>query len=317
MANRRVAFARINVRTPETSFGDRPFRSDMRMLAGMGELRVTMGSVGSQVTPSIEWVARDLAVTDDDTILSGLIGFAQARRIYIPDDDAQSWLKGEQQTPEAGADDTLVPFAVDIRGDRRWVAFATAQRIRPATFAKAFQAALQQAMADLVEFPSRWEVDLITDKTTIHEWLQEHPAVVVFRRTVRFPNPVRDLSALHREMQDLHARSKKEEFSAYPGEALEVVESDTLSALLEGVEEGHVDAFFQARGEGGTRPRFNTRLASDEEWVEEFRDDLSRGLVLITNALRRYSARRAGEEEEPNELDVEGPRNGSSDTDPG
>jgi hypothetical protein len=306
VAKKRVAFARINVRTAQGGFGDRTFRDEMTNLAAAGEMRVTVPNRESLVADSVEWVARDLALSDDGSVLSGLIGFATRQRIYVAQEDEQSWLKGEQTTPEAGSDDTLVPFAVDIRDDRRWVAFATAQKIRPAGFANAFQAALQGALEGITPFPSMWEVDLITDRSTIEEWLAEHPAVVVFRRTVRHPNPVRDLSVVHQEMADLHAKSKREEFRAYPGETLDVrADTDTLGRLLEGVDKGWVDAYFQAQGDGGTRPRFNTRLASDEEFVEDFRDDLSRGLDLVTRALRNYSARRAGEIPEPAEMEFD------------
>lgn len=299
MPRKRIAFARINVRNLQISMGDRSFRDDMTILANVGELRVVRGTSESVVNPPVEWVARDLALSDDGTILSGLIGFATSKRLYVPDDENQSWLKGEEHTPEAGSDDTLVPFAVDIRDDRRWIAFATAKKVQPIGFANAFQSALQAAVESIHPFPSSWEVDLITSQSTIDEWLAEHPAVVVFKRTVRYPNPVRDLGALHQEMLDLHARTKVEEFRAYPGETLDVANPNVLRVLLDGVERGNVDAYFQAQSDGGVRPRFNTRLASDEEFVDDFRDDLSRGLVLVTNVLRTYSARRAGEADDP------------------
>jgi hypothetical protein len=290
VARKRVAFARINVRTQQVGMGDRPFHDVMKSVAAIGVLKATVGSPGRVVNPETEWAASDLALTDNDTILSGVIGFEE-----------QSSLIGEETRPEAGSEHTLVPFAVDIRDDRRWVAFATAQKIRPAGFANAFQAALQAAVEQFTPFTSAWEVDLVTAQSKIKQWVEEHPTVVVFRRTVRYPNPVRDLSDIQQEMLALHARTKQEEFRPYAGQPLDLAEPGVLDALLEGVENGNVDAYLQAEGKGSTKPRFNTRLASNEEWIDDYRDDLSLGIQRVTTVLRTYSARQAGEVTEPPE----------------
>jgi hypothetical protein len=64
---------------------------------------------------------------------------------------------------------------------------------------------------------------------------------------------------------------------------------------MEGVEDGNTDLRIVARGDSGTKPRFNTRLASDETYVDDFGSDYNRGMTLVLAALRVYSARRAGE----------------------
>jgi len=99
-------------------------------------------------------------------------------------------------------------------------------------------------------------------------------------------------------MAELAARVKREEFMAGAGEHLDIHDGPQLAALLEGVAEGDTDIRIEARGEGGTKPRFNTRLASDEEYVDDWGDDYFQGKENVLSALRAYSARRAGERDD-------------------
>jgi hypothetical protein len=282
---KRVAFARINRRHHQDvmTFGDRPFQEEMARLAESHEVRATVSSAPEQQ----EWIAADMSIDPSGTFVSGLIGFTTQESLYTFDDDSFSWRKGQIEGPEAASERTMVPFAVDMRDDRRWIAFATAQRIRPQSFANAFRAALNNAVTTLKLFPTEWEVDLVTAQSTIEEWLEEHPDVVVFARTVRFPNPVRDLSGVHAEMNELAARTKREEFVAAHGGILSLRNSLQLPALLEGVQDGNVDVKIVARGDGGTKPRFNTKLASDEAYIDEYGADYARGMELVLSALTR------------------------------
>lgn len=292
---RRVAFARINRRTdPQQPIDLRPFGEDLRTLAESREIKASIAA--NLVQAAQEWIAADLEMDPTETFLTGLIGFTSSESFYKLDPESFSWIKGQEQGPEAASDRSMVPFAVDLRDDRRWVAFGTAQRVRPQGFANAFQLALNNAVAAALQFPSVWEIDLVTSTTTISEWLDENPDVVTVKRTIRYPNPVRDLAGVHAEMADLAAKIKREEFVAPPGAHLNV--RPQLTVLTEGVEDGNADLRIEARGEGGTRPRFNTRLASDEEWVDDWGADYQQGMTNVLDALRAYSARRAGEEED-------------------
>src|SRR6266545_5352803 len=83
---------------------------------------------------------------------------------------------------------TTVPFAVDLREDRRWVAFAPSARIQPASFRRGFAAVLNTAVARLQLWPSEWEFDLVLQKRTVEEWIAEHDQVFYFRRKVKLTN---------------------------------------------------------------------------------------------------------------------------------
>jgi hypothetical protein len=281
----------------------RPFADDMEVLAGSRVIKASFER--TPVQDAQEWVAADLGFDMSRTFVVGLIGFTTTESVYQFDPETFSWISGRQQGPQAASDRSMVPFAVDLRNDRRWIAFGTAQRIRPQGFANAFQVALNNAVQELRLLPSIWEVDLVTSPTTIVEWLAENPDVINVRRTVRYPNPVRDLRGVHAEMAELAAKVKREEFSAPAGQRLALRPGPLLDSLLEGVDNGNTDVRFEARGEGGTRPRFNTRLASDEEWVDDWGDDYALGMQNVLQALESYSARRAGEVDEPEGQDAD------------
>lgn len=87
------------------------------------------------------------------------------------DDEAFSWMKAQVEDADAANEQTIVPFAVDLRDSERWVAFATTARLQANSFRLGFEHVLNRAVAELGLMPTAWEVDLVTSTGLIRQWL--------------------------------------------------------------------------------------------------------------------------------------------------
>ena len=126
----------------------------------------------------------------------GVLGFATTGFIREFDEDNFSWLKGNTTFFEGAEPDTVVPFAIDLREEERWVGFATSQRIQHANFASGLKAVLNAAVAEVGLLPADWDVDMVSSKSELFDWIAGHAGSLrVFRRTIRFSNPGRDLDS--------------------------------------------------------------------------------------------------------------------------
>ena len=127
-----VEFCRINRRTLDRSLQIRPLIEDMRALANSGE---TTAKIQQTV-----YRAADLQIDATGTFMTGLLGFSERETLRQFEDVAFSWLKGEIHEIEGATTATVVPFAIDLREHRRWVAYVLSQRIRSNVFRQALAA---------------------------------------------------------------------------------------------------------------------------------------------------------------------------------
>jgi hypothetical protein len=283
---RQVAFGRLNRRLPDQqSFARRPFAEDMRALA---ESRQTRAEIDER-----EWVAADLALDISGDFMTGVLGYAESELRRDFEDDAFSWIKGRTSMAEGASRRTTVPFAVDLREDRRWVAFAPSGRIQAASFRRGFAAVLNAAVSRLELWPSEWEFDLVLQKRTVEEWIAEHDEVFYFRRKVKLTNPGREIDEDRSEMRALAARSKEEIFKASYGRTLRLEDSEEFSRKLDGVETGDLEVYLRARGPEGTEFVFKSEDQPERTFVADFEDNLEEGVDRVLDALREYSERRA------------------------
>lgn len=285
----KVAFARVNRRADEHLGALQPFKEDMEALALSRQTR--------SLERVREWIAADMKLDPSGDWLTGLIGFREpeARRQF--EEDAYSWLKAPVTVAEDASQRNIVPFAIDLREDRRWVGHAVSGKVTASTFAGGLERALNAAIAATGLMPAEWNVDPITSRTTVEEWVREHPDIRVFTRSVKIPNPVDDLSDEIEEMRQLAARNKKEQFTAGYDQNLRVAEVDgSLTELarekLEGLEEGYIDIYFEARGPG-QKYTFDSRRKVDWVYVDDYGADLDLGVELVLAAVRTYSDQRA------------------------
>ncbi len=281
--SKQVFFARVNRREDIPSLGRRDFGDEMRLLIEAGAFEV--------VFSGRHWIAADLELDASGDFLMGIIGFASEERLRDYETDARSWKKGPMRLEVGASKATLVPFAVDLREDRRWVAFAPARRIRAGAFATGLQTLLASAATQQGLVPSEWEIDLVASRMRVYEWLEEHPDVSVFVRIVKVPNPGRDLEGDIAEMKALAARSKQERYSPAYGRTLDFrSHPDVVAVLLEGIDTGDLQVRLSSRS--GVRT-FDSRHELERGSVEDWGEDWDRATHLMLEAVREFSEGRS------------------------
>jgi hypothetical protein len=276
---KRVAFGRINRRLPEEhlSLDMRPFREDVVALAESGELRA--------VVEGREWIAADMSLDPSGDFMTGVLGYSDVETKRDFEEEAFSWVKGPTREEAGASTQTLVPFAIDVRDDHRWVGFVPSRLIRVRKFSEGFSIVLNRAVQTLGLIAAEWEVNMLTDRSTIDEWLEENQDVVLFVRTVKFENPGRDISAERAEMRALAAKQKTESFQAPPQGYLRLQQNEEFEGLLHGVETGDVDIELKAR----SGQRFKSLEHADERFISDYGSDLETGMGRVLDALREYA----------------------------
>ena len=288
MRTRKVRFARINRRRPpgQETLAMRSFAEDLSVLADSHLTQFTQRD--PQSGSARTWTAADMSVQPDGDFMTGVLGFSTPDQQKIFDHQAWSWVKGQTVDLDAATRRTVAPFAVDLRDGNRWVGFAPTASLRPATFAAGLEQALNRAVVAAGLIPTEWEVDLVTARAEIDEWLLAHPLVYFLRRTVKMPNPGRDVDDDRAEMRALAARRKTEEFSAGRNNILDI-NSEEFRQKLDGTQTGDLELQMVAHdAEGPGRSKFNSRNAADESLIDEFGLDLMLGMELVLSALQLY-----------------------------
>ena len=285
---RKVRFARINRRRPpgQETLAMRSFAEDFTALAETHLTQFTQPDPQTGETRS--WSAADMSVQPDGDFMTGVLGFSTPDQQKFFDADSWSWVKGETVALDAATRRTVAPFAVDLRDNQRWVGFAPTANLRPTTFASGLEQALNRAVIRTGMIPTEWEVDLVTSRSEIDDWLRAHPLVHFLRRTIKIPNPGRIIDDDRAEMRALAARRKTEEFSAARNSALDI-NSEEFRQKLDGTQTGDLELQMVAHdAQGGAQSKFNSRNAADEALIDEFGLDLMRGMDLVLAALQVY-----------------------------
>lgn len=255
----------------------------MEALAASGETFATVKGV--------DYIAADMKLNPSGTFLTGVIGFSEQESVRKFEGDAFSWMKGEVTEIEGATNQTVVPFAVDLRPHRRWVAYVVSQRIRSAVFRDALAASLNRAVGQLGLLPSEWEVDSVLSVASVEEWLSSHPEIVQFSRRVKLTNALKDVDEARRKMRLLGAAQAEEIWKAPRGQTMRLDDNAEFDALIAPIETGDAEVVLVAKV-GKTRPRFQSKDHSDRVWVPDFTGDLERGVELVLEALRQFSEQR-------------------------
>lgn len=284
---RRVVFARINRRN--TTLDMRPFAEDMRALAESRQTTFFMPATPER--PARNWYAADMRLTLGDDFMTGILGYSVVDQKRYFDPDSWSWIKGATEDSDAASQDTVVPFAVDLREHNRWVAFATTQRIQPAGFRPALGQALSAAAQNLDLLPADWECDPVVSQQTVQEWIERHPQVKLLRRTVKFSNPGRDLDEVRTKMRAMRAKRATEEYAAYNSQVLDV-QAEAFRDKLQGLETGDARVQMESREAQGVDAKFDSDTKTDETRIDDYGRDLERGMDLVLQALVAYARTR-------------------------
>lgn len=293
---RRIYFARVNRRLDavlQDSIGERrPFRHDMADLVDASPLRARVPRSAR------EWIAADLEWRGaNDDFVVGMLGYVDEHTRRDFDEENGSWVKGNRWQAGGARDEALVPFAVDAREDRRYVAFATGGGLTQLQFLGGFKRAVNKAVGDLGLWPVDWDVDLVTLRQDVYDWLRDHRDVKIVTRIVRLPNPGGDLSDIRARMRALRSREGLETYKSRIGKELAVVDEDgeptePMVELTEGLEEGDVELRMEARSSGhDLSPVFNSLERSHFTIAQSWEDDLS-GMQTVLETLIEFSASR-------------------------
>jgi hypothetical protein len=285
---RKVRFARINRRSPagQETLAMRTFAEDFTELASSRLTQTTQRGTGGQLLKT--WTAADMTIDANGDFMTGTLGFSSPEDRKVFNTDAWSWVKGETVDLDAASRATVAPFAVDLHESHRWVAFAPTAKIRPGTFAWGLEHVLNQAVVAAGLIPTEWEVDLVVSRSEVDEWIRKHPLIHFMRRTIKIPNPGRELDSDRAEMRSLAAQKKTEEFVAQRGGLLDTA-SELFADKLDGTQTGDVELQLHAHrhNENGI-VKFNSRSAADEELIDDFGVDLMLGMELVLAALQLY-----------------------------
>lgn len=287
---RKVLFARVNRRREvgEETLAARSFRDDMATLAESHQTSYRERKERQQSSPGRIWYAADMTIEPDGTFLTGTLGFTTPQP-HIPFDTKNwSWIKGQEAETDAAREDTITPFAIDLRDQNRWVSFAPTARIHATSFSNAFQHVLNNAVAAEGLMPTEWEVDLVISPIEVYTWIERNPLVYHLQRTIKFPNPGRTFDDDREEMRALDANRKKEEFIA-PGNGILNTRSAEFRAKLDGVETGDIDIILNSRSETGPgNTTWSNKNHADTMSVPNFGADLVGGIAIVLEALRQY-----------------------------
>jgi hypothetical protein len=277
---RRVVYARVNRRRPDQEdLAERAFAEDMRTLVQAEAIHAPYGTD--------EWFATDLSIEPSGTFMSGIVGFMSSEEYRLVDWEKPSWKKAPTTVVEGGTRNTIVPFAVDLRRDRRWIAFAPTARIQPVTFTLGFKVLLESAVTSLGLMPAEWDVDLIPSTKRIFEWLSENPDVSEFIRVVRRPNPDRQVHQDIARMRSMGARTKREEYTPFYGKTLNLADNPELvEELIARAPEGDVDITIRTRT---GRSTFRSRREIEEGTVSDWGRDLDAATDAMLEAVRLWS----------------------------
>jgi hypothetical protein len=284
---RRVVFGRINRRNQ--TLGMRSFAEDMLTLAD--SRRTTAIIEGTAERAEQTWYAADMQLVVTGDFMIGVAGFSVNEEKRFFDNEEWSWLKGPTENSDAASQETVVPFAVDLREHNRWVAHATTGRIPPTRFRPAFARVLSAAAANAQLMAADWECDPVMSRRTVREWLANHPRVKSVKRTISFSNPGLDLDDDREKMRALRARRMTEEFAAYPTRDLNV-ESSVFEPMLNGLETGDVRLQMEARVAGGVTAKFDSEESADHSYIDDYGTDLQRGMELVLRSLVDYAETR-------------------------
>lgn len=95
-------------------------------------------------------------------------------------------------------------------------------------------------------------------------------------------------------MKTLAADLTPETFSTQKRKSdLRVENNPDFAELLEGLDTGDVDVYFEARKET-SKVSFSSKSRADQRWVEDYGADLEYGMEVMLRALGEYEMERAG-----------------------
>jgi hypothetical protein len=261
----------------------RPFSEDLHRLA---DSALTVATIRDTT-----YIAADLTFDASGMFMTGLLGFTEQEVLRQFETRAFSWIKGDVRDIFGATTRTVVPFAIDTRENRRWGAYAVSSRIRSLVFRRALAATLNEAVAALRLLPSEWEVDPVSNVSTVVDWVDDHPDIVRFSRRIQLTNPLVDVDEARRRMRALGAREDEETYRAWRNETL-TVDNDTFRELIADMETGDIEVILVARTGASGHTTYKSSGHVERTQVPNFGSDLPAGVEAVLDVLRAFSEQR-------------------------
>lgn len=216
--------------------------------------------------------------------MTGILGFESEETYISFDPDSFSWVKGDRSDVSGATNETMVPFAIDARDDRRYVAFTTTRRIKATTFCEALSAVLTEA-SDAEGWEGLvWEVDLITDTAELDDFLADNPNLTMIQRNVRRPNPKGEY--LEEDLQRMDTVSARTLSETYRIRQNVPVTAEATELIKAGLEEGFTEVKLESTS-NGVSVKFDSRKRRKRTVIEDFKGSLKeRGTEFLSKALQ-------------------------------
>lgn len=279
MSTRVAFFARINRRHQELfedAVAQRDFAADLFKLV---ENQSTRAPAKGRM-----WSAGDLEVDPSGTFVTGILGFEDDQTLVTFDPDAFSWTKGDRSDVVGATDETMVPFAIDARDGRQFVAFTTTRRIKATTFCDALSAVFTEA-SDAEGWQGLvWEVDLITDTTELDAFLVENPFLTMVQRTVKRPNPRGEY--LEDDLARMNTLSAQTLSEVYRIRRKTRLSEEATELIKAGLSEGFTEVRLESNSDG-VSVQFDSKKRRKKTVIDDFRGMIKeRGTELLSQALQ-------------------------------
>lgn len=209
-----------------------------------------------------------------------------------PDESGASQLGVPSQTSLLGAlrhssrPGEAIAFALDRSS--RFLALAPPEGADAHELAQRVESVFDSVGHRVLEAPAEvfFEIDLVSSRERLRDWLRAHPDVYELTVWVRHRNPGLDLDDDRAKLVALRARRMQQVMEAWPNRALAIDPEEAAAQLGEEIEHGTADVLLKAA------PReapvtFDSRSAFDTEQLAEAPADVGDAIRAAASALAR------------------------------
>ena len=179
-----------------------------------------------------------------------------------------------------------IAFALDLQ--RRSLALAPPEPVDAPELARRVESAFDSVGHRVLRAPDEvsFEVDLVSSRERLREWLRAHPDVHEMTVWVRHRNPGLDLDEDRAKMVLLRARRMQETMEAWPNRTLAIDPEEAAAQLGEEIEQGNADVVLKAAPPEAPEV-FDSRMAPETEQLVDALGDVGDAIRAAASALAR------------------------------
>ncbi|MDX3118581.1 hypothetical protein [Streptomyces scabiei] len=210
---------------------------------------------------------------------------------YVPSNpygDEENGLFQEFTKNPFGEHPGVIVSAVCVDPVEQWVAMAPRDPVSPQTLGRGFGIILTCAAnrKDISQYS--WEVNAVCTKLDLASWIDAHPHVSSVEFTLRYPNPMRDVENVLKEMQELGAQESRRVFIAPHEKSLKRLDPEFIQRIEEAVRKGQADFLLVSQVASGEAHLDSKLMQDTEELPTASEQDQAEILRHLTRALRDW-----------------------------